>query len=128
MTTYAVAEGHDVALIDLDTIDPQPKCPGIRPTLRSHSAAGTVHDQGNYAELIFNMLESVAQYQAVLALFGLDDAVTSEVTVILRDATFADGRYNGTAVRPVIDDGLAWNEYLPRDIVILIKNVEAVAE
>jgi hypothetical protein len=86
-----------------------------------------VHDQGDYVEFEFSTLESVASYQAILTQFGLNTAVTNEVTVRARSATFADVRLNGLAIRPVIDDGLDWSEYFPRNVVILIKGVEAAS-
>jgi hypothetical protein len=126
-TTYAVADGFDVADMSLNTLVPQPRCPGIRPTRRSYAASGAVLDEGNYVELIFSMLESVTSYQAILTQFGLNNADTNEVTVRVRDKRFTTVRMNGLAICPVIDEGLSWSEYLPRDIVILVRNLETAA-
>lgn len=125
---YKVAIGHDVSLESLQTVDPQPRCEGMRCARRSFAADGTVYDEGRYVELLFSMLPDATTYQSVLEQFGVKAATTSAVTVYVRDETYTWGRYNGIAVRPEPGREVKWRGQFPRDITILVKDLEALAE
>lgn len=125
--TYKVADGHDVALVSLTDVSPQPASEGIKATRRTHAADGSVYDEAKYVELVFSIVGSVTGYQALLAQFGVQSALTNDVTVYVRDETFAWVRMNGTAVRPQPGEGVRWNNYFPRNITILVKDLEAAA-
>jgi len=127
MSSYKVADGHDVALESLNDADPQPRSDGIKATRRTYAADGSVFDEGCYVELEFGMVPSVSDYQTLLTQFGVQSALTNEVTVYVRDETFAWVRMNGTAVRPEPGRDVRWRDYFPRDIVILIKDLAAVS-
>ena len=123
-TTYQVADGHDSEGSFAD-IDPQPKCEGIRVTRRTHNPDGTITDEAPYVEFIFNMIPDVTAYQSILTQFGLLAATTNEVTVKVRDQTFASVNKNGTAVQPEIGRDARWNNYFPRNIVVLVRDLAA---
>ncbi len=124
MSTYRVKTGHDEDLVDLVDVDPQPTSTGIQVTRRSYGGDGTVRTVGLYVELVFNILPTTADYQAVLTQFGLSGSLTADVTVYVRDGTFTWIRKNGKAVQPDPGRDVVWTNYFPRRINILIKNLE----
>jgi hypothetical protein len=123
---YMVGIGLDLALVDLDLIVPQPSSGGIRPTQRTYGTSGQVHEQGLYAELVWNTIYDAADYQTLLAQFGLTSALTGLVTVYIRNSAFSYARYNAKAVRPQNGDDMQWNNYFLRGVTILLKNLEAI--
>ncbi len=123
---YKIADGHDIALVSLADVDPQPKSEGIRCARRTHCADGTVLDEGRYVELEFSVLADVTEYQSVLSQFGVQSATTNEVTIYCRDETFAWVRMNGTAVRPEPGRDARW-QYFPRNVVLLVRDLEAAS-
>lgn len=127
MTTYKVADGSDVALGSLSDVSPQPKSTGIQPTRRTYSADGSVYDEAKYVELQFSAIDSVTTYQSVLSQFGIQSALTNAVTVYVRDETFAWVRMNGTAVRPEPGRDVRWDNYFPRNVTILVKDLATAA-
>jgi len=124
MTTYRVADTHDVALVDLNVLDPQPRSEGIKPTRRTFGGDGTPYDEGKYVELLYSVVASVTEYQAILDAFGVKSAGSNEVTVYVRDATFAWTRQNGLAIRPQPGQDVRWSNFFPRDVVILVRDLE----
>lgn len=127
MSTYKVADGHSVPAESLVTVDPQPRSEGIRCARRSYGAAGSVYDEGRYIELVFSMLPDAATYRSVLQQFGVQATLTNAVTVLVRDETFSWVRMNGTAVRPEPGRDVRWREFFPRDVVILVRDLEAAS-
>lgn len=125
MSTYRVAVGHDVVLGSLVDVTPQPSTEGIKTVRRTYAADGTVHEDGKYIELDFNVLGNVAMYQSVLTAFGVKDVLTEDVTVYIRNEVFDWVRMNGTAVRPEVGQDVQWRRYFPRNITILVKNLVA---
>lgn len=126
MSTYRVADGHDVALGSLTVIDPQPRSDGIQVTRRLFAASGAVIEQGKYVELRWDALLSVSEYQTVLSAFGVQSALTNDVTVYVRDEAFDFVRMNGTAIRPRPGSDVFWR-FFPRRIVILVRDLEAAS-
>lgn len=127
-TKYKIATGHDELLINMDEIDPQPEGKPITPTRRSYAPSGAIIDDGLYVELVWSTLPNATVYQALLAQFGLDAAKQADVTVVVRDDTLADVRMNGVAIRPSrFDNTLEWSDYMLRDVIILVRNLEATA-
>lgn len=127
MSTYRVAAGHDVALVSLTVLDPQPRSTGIQVTRRSHGADGSVYDEGEYVELVWDFFEDAAAYQAMLATFNLDGDLAADVTVYVRDDQFNFVRKNGIAVRPELGRDGRWENYFLRDVTILVKHLEDAA-
>ena len=125
MSTYRVKDGWNEALEDLVVISPQPTSDGIKPTRRTYAANGAVYDEGLYVELQFNVLNNASAYQSLLNQFGIQSATTNEVTVYVRDETFAWVRMNGTAVRPEPGRDVRWSKFFPRDVTILVKDLVA---
>lgn len=130
MTRYKVAEGHDALLVNMDDLVPQPTGGSgiIRYTRRDISAAGTVHGQGLYVPLTWqNLAFGTAAFTALLAQFGLDDATSNDVTVLVRDEVLGDVRMNGRAIRPMAGESMEWTGYRPRDVVIVVRDLEAAS-
>jgi len=125
MSSYKVADGHDVALDSLNDVDPQPRSTGIQATRRTFAADGTIQDDGKYVILEFTALASASEYQTLLSAFGIQTATSNDVTVYVRDETFAWARYNGTACRPMPGTDVKWKDYFPRDVAILVRDLEA---
>jgi hypothetical protein len=127
-TTYAyrVKDTHDQTLTENEDVVPQPRTTGVRVTRRSHSVSGGLKDEFLYVEMLFSSLESVTQYQAVLTQFGVLSAMTNEVTIMCRDAALRWKRYNGTAVRPQQGVDVQWSRYFPRDVVMLVRDLELI--
>lgn len=124
MTNYKASTGHNVAEIDLDDLDPQPRSTGIQSTRRVGAASGTDYEDAEYVEMEYTALESAAAYQNVLADWGLSSALTANVTVYVRDATWAWVRKNGIAHRPQMGRDARWVDYFPRNITILVTDLE----
>lgn len=123
---YMVGIGHGLALVDLDLIVPQPTSGGIRSTQRTYATSGQAHEVAPYAELVWNTIYDAADYQALLAQFGLTNALTGLVTVYIRNAAFSYARYNAKAVRPEVGSDMQWNNYFLRGVTILLKELEAL--
>lgn len=122
---YKVKIGYDVPTVNLDPVAPQPKSDGVRATQRMHTGNGLIFEQGLYVELVFGALGTVAQYQALLGQFNLSTFNVAPVTIAVRSERLVTTRYNGTAVRPDLGNDAHWS-FMPRDVVILIKNLEAL--
>lgn len=127
MSTYKVADGSDVALESLNDLSRQPTSDGIKSTRRTYSANSSVYDEAKYVELRFSAIDSVTVYQTLLGEFGVQSALTNAVTVYVRDETFAWVRMNGTAVRPEPGRDVRWDNYFPRNVTILVKDLVTAA-
>ena len=123
--SYKVADGLNVALGSLVDVDPQPRSSGIRPTRRTFGADGTVLDEGKYVELEFNVMPDTATYQSILNQFGVDTALTNDVTVYVRDEQFNFVRMNGTAIRPEPGRDVQQRDFFLRNVTLLIRNLVA---
>lgn len=123
MSQYKVGLGHDVALDDLELIDPQPRCDGIQAARRTYAASGTVVEEGFYVELVWDVLEDAGAYQDLLAEFDVWDNLTAAVTLWVRDESYTYVRVNGTAVRPESGRERQWRDYFPRAITILVRDI-----
>lgn len=124
MSDYRVGKaGHDIVLGSLTVLDPQPSTEGVQPTRRTFAASGSVLDEGLFVEFEYSALEDVNAYTGMLTDFGLDDALTNEVTVYVRTEYYEYKRYNGTAVRPEMGRDVRWRQYFPRDAVVLVKDL-----
>lgn len=126
MSTYKVAAGHGVALVSLVQIAPQPTSGGIKATQRTYGTSGKVHEMGLFATLEWSVIETPADYAALLAQFGLTSALDASVTVYIRNSAFSYARYNATAVRPQLGTDGEWNNYFLRNVVIVLKKLVAL--
>lgn len=115
--------GHNVALVDLVNVVPQPHSTGIQTTRRSFAADGSVYDEAKFIELEFNLVQGPTLYVALLTLFGVNNNLTNLVTVLIPDERLAFIRYNGTAVRPSPGKDMRQTRFFPRNIVILVKDL-----
>jgi hypothetical protein len=127
MTTYRVADGFNIALVSLTVLDPQPRSEGIKPTRRTFGGDGTPYDESKFVELLYSAVGSVTEYQSILSDFGVQSAGSNEVTVYVRDETFAWVRKNGLAIRPEPGQDVKWTNYFPRDVVILVRDLADVS-
>lgn len=124
MSDYRVADGHNVALGSLTVLSPQPRSPGLQYTRIQYAADGTPILEGAFVNLIWGVIGSKSQYQDILSVFGLSTVTTNAVTVYIRNANFDYVRYNGTAVKPQVGEGVEWS-YFPRNLTILVRDLEA---
>lgn len=129
MTQYLVAEGHDVALVSLNPInaDVPVTTRGIQFTERVYNLDGSITEVGPYCELLIGVLESEADYLALLTQFGLDDEDTNPVTVYIRDKRLQWQRYNATAILPGIGQEGQWTDMFMRNVIILLTELELAA-
>jgi hypothetical protein len=124
MTKYKVKTGLNQALLDLVDIAPQCRSGGIHVTERTYAADGSVYEQGRFVELIFDLMQGSTSFAALLTQFGLSSVLFANVTVYVRDSSFAWVRLNGVAVRPEIGQDVRWEQFFPRNVTILVKNLE----
>lgn len=124
---YLVATGFDEPLEDLDPIVPQPRTEGMQYTRRQYAASGIVVDELPFVELLWSMLDPAAEYQALLAQFGLTTANTAEVSVYVQDEYYNWILRNGIAVKPFIGSDGSRTNYFLRDFTILVKSLRAQA-
>ena len=122
MTTYRVADGHDVVLGSLTVLDPQPRTDGIQSTRRTFSGNGTPNDEGQFVVFDYSVVPSASDYQSILSDFGIQSATSNDVTVYVRDETFAWVRKNGKAIRPQPRVDVRW-DFFPRNVQILVRDL-----
>lgn len=127
MSVYKVYPAYDTALVDLDTITPQPRSKGVQYTRTTRAADGSILQEGPYVVLEWTALEDDMQYTSLLALFGVNSSLTSPVTIYCRSELFSFTRYNGIASRPEVGKSLDW-QYRPKNISITITNLEQLVE
>jgi hypothetical protein len=126
MSDYRVADGFNVAYVSLTVLTPQPFSPGLRYTRTSETPDGPIHE-GPYTEMIWNVLGSKTQYQSILTAFGLLSAESNDVTIYCRNENFYYARYNGKAIKPLPENGVEWRRPFPRNITILIRDLETAS-
>lgn len=128
MSYPRVDTGHDVPLVSLDRITPEPSTSPVTPVLRDWGAGGGVHDQGKYVCLRWEMVESEAQYLSLLTMFNLHIYEYSAVTVYVKDERLQWYRYNGYAQLPKPQEDMDWKNFFLRDIEIVIVDLEKLDE
>lgn len=124
MTDYAIKAGYDQALIDLVALTPQPASNGIQYTVRDDAVDGSVSEQGPFIELRWSVMESITEYTTLLTQFGLNAATTVAITLYCPSNLYVFTRYNGIAVRPEAGKDVSRREYLLRDVVIIVRDLE----
>lgn len=126
VTYYKVKNtGHDVALVSLVNVVPQPHSTGIESTRRTFGADGSTYDEGRFIELEFDLVQGATMYVALLTLFGVNNSLTCPVTVYVPDERLSFTRMNGTAVRPMPGREMRQSRFFPRNITILVKDLFA---
>ena len=124
---YKIAEGHDVALVSMTDIAPQPQSNGVEYARSSFAASGAVVREAPFVRLVWSALGSDTEYNTLLALFGLDSATSAAVTVYVPGVRRSATRFNGTAILPVAGDGMEHSQYFLRDVTILIRDLVVAA-
>lgn len=125
MSSYQIAIGHDVALVDLDLLVPQPRSGIVKATRRTTSGNRKILDEGLYLELRYNVLGSPATYSSLLTQFGVNGSnTTRDVTIYGVEYQFAYNRFNGVAVRPQLGEDADYDNFFIRDIIFLITDLE----
>lgn len=128
MTLYKVATGHDVALVSMTDIAPQPAMPAaIQTAERSYGLTGATFDNGKFVEYIWTVLGGVTAYQTILTAFGVASVLYADVTVYVRDETFTWARYNGVAHRPQPGSDLEWRRGFPVNVRLLVTQLDIAA-
>lgn len=128
MSSYSVGSGHDVALVDLDLLVPQPHSEGIKPARRTHSLDGSIHEEAWYIELIWDTVGwNAIRYRSILSQFGLTNSYISPVTIYVPGIDYQYTRFNGTAIRPEVGEDVRRQRIFMRDIVVLVRDLEESA-
>lgn len=127
MADYKVAVGHDVALISLVKIDPEPTGDPVAPVQRQYSASGKIHEDAEFLRLHWDHIDSPTEYLALLTLFGLHDSHQEEVTIYCRDPRLVWTRYNGLAILPEVGVDAKWSNFFLRDVDMYIVDLQGLA-
>lgn len=126
VTYYKVSNvGHNIALGSLVNVVPQPHSNGIESSRRTFGADGSVYDEGKFIELEFDVIPNGTLYVALLTLFGVNNNLFADVTVLIPDERRTFIRYNGTAVRPSPGRDMRQSRFFLRGITILVKDLFA---
>jgi hypothetical protein len=125
-SNYKIAIGHNIVLAALQPFNPQPRSPGMKYTRVTYLGGGNPYVEGAYIELMWSALDDKNVYNTILTLAGVHDSLWQDVTLYARDDEWNYGVFNGSAHRPFIGSDANW-EYFPRDITMLIKNLEQTA-
>lgn len=125
MTSYRVADGHDVALGSLTVLDPQPASPGLQYVQEAWGGSGP-YRQGPYWVFSWNNVDE-STLRSILTAFGLDAAETNDVTAYGQDDRFNWVRKNGTAYRSVPGAGIDRRPLRFPSLEIVIVNLEDAA-
>lgn len=128
MSYPRVDTGHDVPLVSLDPIIPVPSTSPVTPVKRDWGAGGGIYDQGSYVCLRWEMVESEDEYLDLLTLFNLHTGNFEAVTVYVKDERLQWYRYNGYAQLPLPGADMDWKNFFPRDIEIVIVDLEKLDE
>lgn len=126
-TIFKIAIGHDVAAEDMTAFDPQPSTRGMQYTRRQFAASGGVTDELPFIDLVFELLEDPADYQAILTLSGLLVATTALVSVQIEDENYDPVLRNGRAAKPFIGSDGQRSDMELKGFVLLIKSLQAQA-
>lgn len=124
MNAYMVGIGHDVAEVDLVTLDPQPHSMGIRPTVRKRPLSAKVYEDALYVEFDYGAFEDEDQYMNVLEDWGLDEDDTANVTIYCRGERRQWVRKNVIAARPEMGKDIVHRDFFIRNGVILCTDLE----
>lgn len=125
MSFYKVLLGHDQPLVDLELVDPQPSSDGVQATRRTYSGNGSVHVEGLYIILRFDVVGFEAEYNDLLQQFGVDGGSReAEVTLYAPDEDFQYNRFNGIAIRPQNSQEVRRRDYAIGGIELLVRNLE----
>lgn len=123
MSTYKIATGHNVALLSLTAISPQPASEGLKFARTTYAASGGVYPEAPYIELVWAILPTPTLYAALLTQFGLSASTAfANVTVYIPNAAYSYARYNGVAVRPATSR----RGFFIREIAIVVKDLAAL--
>jgi hypothetical protein len=118
---YLVADGFNVALVDLDPIVPQPRSPArVQAAQRDFGADGSVFEIGLFIRLQWTSLgNNPATYQTLLGQLGLDNALRNAITIYAPNFERVWTRYNGYAIRPQVAN---YTTFL-QDVVIVVNRL-----
>ena len=124
---YKVLLGTDQPLIDLVAIDPQPRSDGLRYGRVSHTGAGGMVLELPWIELAWDVIESADDYESLLTQFGLNNSTSEDVTITLPNELFAEVRFNGKALRPVVGETVTRRDFYIRDVRIIVRNLSVAS-
>lgn len=118
---YLVGLGHGLDVEDLSPWVVQPQCAdGVIAAQVDFGADGSIFEQGYYARLVWPALETIEEYQQILAQAGLDAFMRRAVSVYLPDFQRAWHLYNGYAIRPRTPNYRLW----PNDVTMMINRLK----
>lgn len=115
------ASGWNIALVSLVAPDPLPESGMVMPVQRNYGASGIPHEIGLYAELKWPLIETEADYLAMLTSIGLNSALSNQITLYVRDFALQWHRYNGIAIRPEAGRDVSWRYFAVNTTMRVIK-------
>lgn len=108
MSTYRIADGHNVALGSLTVLSPQPKGDPVAPVQRSYATSGTIHDQGKFVVWRWNVIKDESAFFALVTALGVSAADSDERTIYTRSERLIWTRYNATCILPQANADFRW--------------------
>lgn len=128
MSIPRVDTGHDVPLVSLDPFVQEPSFGMVMPVVRNYGAGGGIHDMNLYAVFRFDVVESETLYLSILTQMNLHLSNREAVTIYARDERLQWKRYNGYAQLPQPGVDLRWTGFFPREVEVVVSDLEELAE
>jgi hypothetical protein len=126
MPSYSLADTHNVALVSLSVISPQPRGEPVAPIQRNFAISSIPHDHGKFAVWHWSMLETEAAYLTLLTTLGLHNASYNDVTIYTRNERMVWTRYNARATLPLMGDDVKWQDFFVRGLSVTFTRLEAL--
>jgi len=127
MSDYRIATGHDVALVSLTVLTPQPEGRPMRATQRTYGLSRDVYDIAPYCEWIFRSIPNQAAYGALLTTLGLATLSNAAVTIYTRNQRLVYQRFNAEVVLPQMGTDGDWSNVFLRGITFRFTELEVPA-
>lgn len=127
MSDYRIAEGHDVALVSLNVMSPQPEGRPVRSTINPYGLSRASYSIAPYCEWVFSTIPNQAAYDAILAQMGLDSINKVDVTIYTRGPRLTYIRYNATVTLPAMGQDADWSQFFLRNVTFRFTNLEVAA-
>lgn len=122
-----IADGHNIALLSLVAVDPQPEAQPVQFVQMRYGLSGVPHFQGGFCLWRHMVLEDEDQVLAVLTQYGLHNADYNDVTIYTPDPRTQMARYNARVVLYEPGTDLNWNDFSPRGLVVHFTRLERLA-
>lgn len=128
MAPYRVTTGHGNILTDTEFINPEPSGSFPESVEVKYALSGATYHEGSSFILHWDMIETEAEYQAMLEQFGLDVADYADVTVYIRGKRSAFKLYNAVAHLPEPETDIKWSNVFMRNVNLILTHLEETPE